>query len=408
MDAPVYSKLSEGVDMLGIFTRNQMDYFNDYDTILDIVDKGLAPKYFRIGEQIPCTWNDGTADRDMPWDIVDFRNVVNAKGRTVPAMIIQSHWCLPAMQFDASEAAFVPAAALTPKKYKIGIGTNWGTHCVAGKRYSFTTTVEVPVGGQVVVTRSGSNQYVWGAPDQNPSTWVVYTYAATGDITPLEGPLTLTEEDDGELLGDLTSAIKYSESGINNLQRAAYGYNRDSHSATLQYLNSDGAAGTWWLPQNPFDRPPQQLASVRGFKAGLSEDFLKIVSPIKITTALNTVSDSQIGTTEEYSAQFWLPSLEEEYCVPQLANVEGPYWPYWKDRLDLSSPQEWYGDHANANHIRYLITNHSSAQRVRLRSAFRGHATYTWNVTTTGYVNTYYAATALYALAPACAICSSD
>mgnify|MGYP006988887456 CR=1 FL=1 len=139
--------------------------------------------------------------------------------------------------------------------------------------------------------------------------------------------------------------------------------------------------------------------------AGFSSDFLDILEPVKITTALNTTSDSDIGTTEVTTDTFFLPSLQEEYCVPQLADVEGEYWPYWKERLGLSSPQAWYSENANANHIRYLISNTSSAQNVRLRSSHRGSAIFTWYVDSAGSVYYYGYATTSVALAPACVVC---
>lgn len=404
-------EIQEEVDLLTIIARNQIDFFDNYDAILEIINRGMAQKVFKIGDQILTKWNNGTNDLDLPWDVVDFRNVVNEKGHTVPAMIVQAHWALPGLQFDASEAAYVAASAIEPGTYYIEIGTNWGTHCVAGKKYEFTTAEEIPAGGQIVFSRSGTDIYAWGAPDQSTANWVCYTFASNSATTPLE-TLSLTEyaadeTPTGTSLGSLASNVKYSESGINNLQRAAYGYNRWKHSAIRQWLNSNAAANSWWAPQNPFDRPPQQLSSMRGFMAGLPEGFIKVVNPIVVTTALNTVSDVDIAASETTIDRFFCASLEEEYCEPQLADVEGPYWPYWKERLGLNAPQGSGSANANVNHIRYSVSNHTSAQYVRLRSAYRGYAYYTWGVYSTGYVGSNIAAGATCP-APACAICSSD
>ena len=380
-----------------------------YQQISEIVKSGLADKYFNIGDQITVKWDNGSTNYDLPFDIVAMRDVVNADGNTVPGMILQAHWVLPGVQFDASEAAYVASAIIPAGTYYIEIGQNWGNNCKANYKYEFTTTQNVPVDGQIVITRSGNNQYTWGAPDQNPSTWVVYTFASNASTTPIEGPLALTEYTNEQTptstsLGTLVSSTKYSLNGINNLQRAAHGYNRWSQSAMRQWLNSSANAGSWWEPKNPFDRQPQQRASMRGFMAGLDSDFLSIIKPVTITTALNTVSDSEIGTTETTIDRFFCPSLEEEYCVPQLAGVEGAYWPYWKERLELDSPQDSGADNANVNHIRYSISNHSSAQIVRLRSAYRGNAYGTWIVYSTGYVGSSFAANA-FGTCPACVIC---
>lgn len=380
-----------------------------YQQISEIVKSGLADQYFNIGDQITVKWDNGSTNYDLPFDIVAMRDVVDADGNTVPGMILQAHWVLPGVQFDASEAAYVASVIIPAGTYYIEIGQNWGDNCKANYKYEFTTTQNVPVGGQIVMTRSGNNQYTWGAPDQNPSTWVVYTFASNASTTPIEGPLSLTEYTNNQTptstsLGTLVSSTKYSLNGINNLQRAGYGYNRWSQSAMRQWLNSNANAGSWWEPKNPFDRQPQQLASMRGFMAGLGSDFLNIIKPVTITTALNTISDSEIGTTETTIDRFFCPSLEEEYCVPQLAGVEGAYWPYWKERLELDSPQGWYTDNANVNHIRYSISNHSSVLTVRLRSAYRSSAYNAWYVYSTGSVS-YNNATYSYGSCPACVIC---
>jgi hypothetical protein len=375
-----------------------------YDDISKIVKAGAAADWFEIGDQIVTTWSpDGTTNYDMPWDVVDIASVVNANGDTVPGLWLESHWALPGLQFDASEALYYTAEGLPAGTYHFTIGTNWGKHCVAGTSYQFTLTEPVPAGGQICVANN-TNFYTWGAPDVALANWKIYTFSAF-DITPIEGPVALVEGVDGTDLGTTTTSIVYDTStGINNLQRAAYGYNRDSQSAMLQWLNSDAEVSGWQIQKNPFDRPAQQYATIRGFMAGLPSDFLDIVNPVRVTTALNTVSDKNIGTSESYNARFFLASLEQEYIVPQLAGVEGVYWPYWKDRLGLDTPQVTGNSGANVNHIRYGIENHAAADYVRLRSAIRGYATYVWIVNTSGYAGTNYA-TYAHRPAPACVIC---
>ena len=137
--------------------------------------------------------------------------------------------------------------------------------------------------------------------------------------------------------------------------------------------------------------------------AGFDEAFLNIIKPVKVTTALNTVSDSNIGTSEDTYDTFFLPSLEQEYIVPQLAGVEGDYWPYWKERLGLTSPQVQGTGGANARHIRYAYDAKTSAQYCRLRSAFRGGAGHTWVVHASGYAASN-SSTIAYRGCPACVI----
>lgn len=390
------SDLKSQVSILSSFHKADLSYAD----IAKIVKAGVAPDWFEIGDQIVTTWSDGTHEYEMPWDVVSFENAINADDESVPAMWLQSHYALPGVQFDASEAIYVASEVMPAGTYYFTIGTNWGTHCKAGESYSFTTTVDIPAGGQIVIGRSGQF-YTWAASDYAPSTWQAYTFASASSITPLDSALALTAGTNGTNLGTIASNIVAGTTNPNNLQRAAYGYNRYEQSAMRQWLNSDAAAGSWWTPQNVFDRPAQQAASMRGFMAGLPSDFLSIINPTKIVTLLNTLTDGG-GTSITYD-KFFLASLQQEYIVPQ-AQGEGEAWDYWKQRLGGSSPQAQGTDGANANHIRYAIEAHSSAYTVRLRSALRGSAYSAWHVTSAGAATNGYAATATRP-APACVIC---
>lgn len=394
--------LREGVDLLHVLVRGQV--FDSWGQIQELVKRGLAQQYFKIGDQIEIDWTKGDTVHKLPFDVVSFDPVLKeGTSDPVPGLWLESHYAMDGVQFDASEAIYVTDVALPAGTYNFTIGTNWGTHCVADKVYQFTTTQEIPAGGQIMVGRN-NEWYTWGAPDQAPANWRVHTFASNADTTPLESNLTLTEGSGGTALGSLASTVKYSESGINNLQRAGYGYNRWSMSAMRQYLNSADAKGGWWTPKNPFDRAPQQLASLDGFMSGFDAEFLKALGKVKVTTALNTISDTDIGASEDTYDTFFLASLEQEYIVPQAAGVEGAYWPYWKERLGLNSPQVLYDAGRNDNHIRYAYDARTSARYCRLRSAYRGYAGNTWYVTTSGYAH-YYNATSALRGCPACVIC---
>ena len=376
--------------------------------IASIVRAGNAENVFDIGDQIMLNYNDGSHDYVLPWDIVHFGNVQLGDGETVPGMYIQSHYAMQAVMFDQNEAFYVvPASGLAAGTYYITMGNSWGSNVVSGKSYYFTLASSYSEGD---LLQFGTDSDEIGAlPDKAPSAWRVKTYKASGSTpaglaaSPTE-TLTVTEGTSGTSLGTLSSSTKYGTSGVNNMQRASYGYNRWSQSAMRQFLNSDAAVGAWWTPQNPYDRRPTQLGSIRGFMAGFDDAFLNIIKPVKVTTALNTVSDSEIGTTEDTYDTFFPASLEQEYCVPQLSGVEGDYWMYWRRRLGLTSPQASGTANLNTRHIRYAYEAQTSAQTCRLRSANRGAAHNAWGVFSTGNVSYYYA-TASYRCAPACVIC---
>ena len=394
-----FERMVKAFEIMAAAKAGAMD-LTDFRQIQSIVQRGLAPSYFSIGDQIVTTWNDGSNDYQLPWDVVAFRDVETMEGDIVPGMFIQSHYALQGVQFDGNEAFYVPAAEMAAGVYYFTIGNNWGNNCVAGKIYEFTTTQKIPAGGQLVIGTASSNTS--GLPDTAPANWRVRTYSTGAQETPTE-ILTLTEvaSSSGTDLGTLSSSTVYGTSGINNMQRAAYGYNRWSQSAIRQYLNSAEAAGAWWQQKNPFDHRPDQLASVRGFMAGLPAEFLSVVKPVKVVTALNTVTDAAIGASEITYDRFFCASLQEEFISPQANNVEGAAYPYWQERL--GGVIHGQGT-TRPEHIRYAYENHASAQYVRLRSANRGTAVSAWHVYSSGHA-TVGSATTANRPAPACVIC---
>jgi hypothetical protein len=362
--------------------------------IQQLVRNGLAPEILAIGDQIVVPWTDITTGTQytMPFDIVHFGEVELKDGEKVPGMFLQSHYATPfAVQFDNYEAFYYCEEELAAGTYNLTMGNSWGTNVVSGKTYQFTLEKNVPAGGQLAGFR--------GAPDQAPSSWKVYSYESKTATTPLE-TVTVAEGSGGTNLGTLSSGTKYADNGINNMQRVAYGYNRWSQSAYRQFLNSVGKAGEWWSPQNNFDRAPDQIAKA-GFLTGFEEEFLQVLGTVKVTTNLNTTSDGDIGTQETTYDKIFLPSLEQIYVSPQLAG-EGEYWEYWKRVTGATAPQAQGKTYPER--ITYAVENHSSAQTVRLRSAYRGYAHYVWIVSSSGLVYNGLAAGA-YRCAPACVIC---
>ena len=391
-------RIAKAVEKIAIAQAQEID-ITDYNQIQQIVQLGLAREYVQIGDQIVMNWSDGTNTYEMPWDVVDFGAVVDGDGNTHQnAMWIQSHYGLPGVQFSGNNAFYVPTAEMPVGTYYFTIGNNWGTNCVQGKIYEFTTTKKIPANGQLVLGTASSNTS--GLPDTAPSNWRVRTFANGLQDTPDEIlPLTEVGSSSGTDLGTLSSSTKFATSGINNMQRAAYGYNRWSVSAMRQWLNSPAAAGQWWTQKYAHDHRPDQLANMRGFEAGLPADFLAIIKPVKMYTALNTVSDVDIGAGEYTVDRFFLGGLQQESITPQVADLEGSTWAYWSQRLGKTQAQY----ETLPAHIRYAIENHTSAQYVRLRSCHRGYALTTWHVGSSGDAGNGAAATAIRPC-PACVI----
>ena len=308
----------------------------------------------------------------------------------VPGMYLQWHYCTPfGIQFDQNEAFYKTDGEMEAGTYNITVGVNWGTNCKSGETYQFTLTKPVPAGGLL----AGFS----GMPDQAPANWKVSSYA-DGKSAAIE-TVAVTLGNEGTSLG---SFVPDGSEGLNSLHRLAYGYNRWSQSAIRQWLNSKETAGNWWTAQNDYDRAPDQLATKDGFMKGFDEEFLSCIQAVKVTTALNTVTDASVGETEDTYDKFFLPSLEQMYCVPQASGKEGDFWEYWKRASGFTTPMDQYGTYPQIRTC--AIENHASPQYVRLRSANRGIGGYTWYVYASGFVSHGYATTA-HRCAPVCVIC---
>ena len=368
--------------------------YSDWNKIKNLVRLGIAKKALPVGSQIVTNWTDKAANVTyaVPWDIVHYGNVTLQDGEIVPGMFVQWHYVTPfGVQFDNFEAFYYATSILPAGTYNVSFGVSWGKNVINNKVYQFTTKQDIPAGGQI----SGFEM----APDTTTDKWNVKTWRTSSDTTPLE-TLTLTEGSGGTSLG----VLKFGGDGtLNCLQRTSYGYNRWSQSAIRQWLNSANGSTKWWTPQHNFDRSPNQLLTKNGFLSGFSSDFLSAIGTVKVTTALNTVTDSSIGTQEDTYDKIFLASLQQENITPQLADVEGETWEYWK----RASGRTGYSPVTTAmqNYVSYGIDNKLNVQNVRLRSASRGGSNTTWYVGTSGIVYSTSSSTAAYPCAPACVIC---
>lgn len=371
----------------------------DLAQVRKIVQAGLAPKVFNIGDQIVVKWRDiadGNKEYDVPLDIVSFGTSALQDGEELPSMTVQWHYATPfGVQFNQYQAFFYATEGLAAGTYYIEIGTTWGDkgYCVAGKKYQFTLTKPVPAGGQLAGFRD--------APDQAPSTWKVYSYNSKTAVDAIE-TVSVTEGSSGTSLG----VLKFGGDGkLNCLQRTAYGYNRWSQSAMRQWLNSDKGVGEWWTPQNDYDRCPDQLTAKAGFLTGFDADFLEVLRPTKVVTALNIITDAtssnSVDPLETTYDKIYLPALEQMSIEPQLAG-EGTTWDYWKRASSMTTKMKRYQTYPQIR--TFAIENHTSPQYVRLRSAIRGGSCNAWCVNSSGNVYTYYAIGDTRC-APACDFC---
>ena len=341
-----------------------------FEQLQTIVAMGLGPDMYDIGDQISTTWNDGSANHTLDMDIASMANAVRGDGATKPAMVLQSHYGIGGLQFDASEAIWYCSSALAAGQYCFSFAEAWGSNIAAGDAYRFTLTKQVPIGGQIVIGVN-NNIYNWNPLANAPQNWRVYTFSSATSVTPIE-TVTLTSGTGGTNLGALSKNTRYGSSGLNNLERAGVGYPRWSQSGLRQWLNSDAAAGAWWQPQNVYDRPPQHYTTMPGFLHGLDADVINAIMPVQNVCALNPITDIDIGTSETVVDRVFIPAAVNEYVEPRNSIAEGEAWPIWVQRIGTEQPipmsKTITTDSSKLD--RYLLTNHSTKIRTYYRSSW--------------------------------------
>lgn len=325
--------------------QQQKFELTDVQSMKNISDAGLAKDFFKIGDQIVVEYEDSAGNKyDMPWDVVHIGDAVKADGTVKKnAIYLQSHYAtVEGIQYDHQE--------------------------------NEKATEETAQEGMFYYIPDGENYKLLDI-----ATGATIDYATNPNV--------------------YHSAIKDTTGNI-----VRYGYNRETHAALPQWLNSKADKGAWWEAKHAGDVAPDQLASTRGFMAGLPEDFVKCMENLTITQYLNTISepDKTIGK-ETYTAKIFMPRLEQMYVTPQVAG-EGEAWDYYKQLAQdagLSGKFAQWGTYPIL--ISYGLNAKSTAQHVRLASAYRGVSCYAWYVSSSGHV---YNSVANYALRcrPACVI----
>lgn len=374
------------VKALNIIAQNGISYQPmDWQKVRTLIANGVGESAFAIGTQLIEKWKDTAEPKeyDIPWQVNHFENVTLEDGEVVHGMWLQSHYTLPfGIQLSHQRAFLACPDGLSVGTYSFDFAKAWGNNVKPGINYQFTLTKPVEKGGRLAGC--------YGAPDQAPSNWKVYSYGKDG-IT-LNETVNVTVGSGGTNLG----TIKHdSRSGnLNSVQEMAYGWNRWKTSALRQWLNSSKPKGQWWTPQDQWDICPDQLASKDGFLCGMPEEMLNCLKKVKVVTYANTVNDE--GAEDITYDYVTLPSLSQMFIKPQTSG-EGDVHTYWKRRSGRTTPCEWYTNYPNM--VEYSIANKTSPQGVRLRSAYRGIACSTWLVNPSGSVSNNYASNA-YTFAP--------
>ena len=296
---------------------------DSFKAVQELVQTGLAPKIFEIGDQFTSNWTDVVSKKtyEFVWDITNMGYVTLEDGSVVPGMTLEMHYLTPfTIQYDHEENQ-----KATEETFQEGI-----SYYTKNSDGSYTLQEVVP--GEQIPTDT------------------TYYHSAIKDPT-------------------------------GNICR--WGYNRWGHSACRQYINSNAEKGKWWAAQHFGDVEPSDLNNRAGFLTGLEEEFLNVLKKVKIKTWLNKATDKDVGEYEETCDLFYLASKEQIYGTLENGKYNDEAWDYYKEITGLPSPNN--GN--NTGRIKYIINNTSLTEWRRLRSPICGNSYSTCGVSTHGNVN---------------------
>ena len=278
-----------------------------------VVKSGNAPRLFPIGTQfvVPHSWGG-----DHVYDVVAHDYFKSAKDENAHTMTLMCHDIFGMVQFDGAEAFYYAEAELPAGTYNVTLEETYASW-VAGT-YQFTLTKALPKGGQLCIN---------GASNVPMTERFVVSYSSH-TATNASETVAITLGNGGTHLGIFGVEL-------NNIRRVPYGSNNYKESAIRQFLNSSAEAGSVWIPQTKFDRPPSWMTNLAGFVGGLNDEFLAVIGKVIVPCAANDIYESPDSTVvkgEKYtlSDKFYLASQNEIFGMASgSANDGSVLFPYY-------------------------------------------------------------------------------
>lgn len=358
-----------------------------WEQVVLAIKSKLYKEMYAVGDKFSNIWkdtNNSNKEYDNPLRINHFEDGLELEdGTTVNGMWLQTVYAhLKGVQFSHQQAFYVSGDGMVAGTYCVGFDYTWGDkgYVTKGDYWNFTLTKDVPAGGRLAG--------FYGAPDQPQTNWRVYVYSADGK-TVLETVSAINKGQEGTLLGVMTA---YGDENLNGIQQMAYGDNRYATSAIRQYLNSDKPKGEWWTAQTKWDIAPDQLSQIDGYLCGMDPELLAVLKPVKVVTYCNTVTATGQKQVKDITYdKVTLISLEQMYIEPQAAG-EGEAHEYYKELNGTAKKFQWWQTYEILK--TFAVENPTSPQSVRLRSASRNDACYSWYVNSSGTVYSSYASSA--------------
>ena len=256
-------------------------YASSWSDFRDLVRSGDAPELYPVGTKLYENWGDDTSNA---WVIVDYPNDSRyidpdllTQGYTNRVVLMEEKLNVAHIG-DNSEAWLYVETALSTGVYRFTI-PDYDAAYGGNKTYIFTSTADVPIGGQLTLT--------W-AFKSNPS--AVQGYSSQTSETALFNA-SISEWDGTTACTDLgtiklrTTDADSAYGKLNYIGRARYSSNNYYQSGIRQWLNAN-TASNWWTPSNIFDRPYSDR-NTAGRLNTLNEDLKSVLAMPSINCNAN-------------------------------------------------------------------------------------------------------------------------
>lgn len=368
-----------------LFTYDGKSWRKEDGAIIKIADYGITLTGTPVaGDHVIVT----ETTTQLKFDVIGIDHDTPADAKYTHSMTLQMHdlWAT-AMVYDASEALWyideeTYPSGLEAGTYHFTLPAGYDNTYGGGSTFNFTLATTVPVGGQV--------RFAWNYNTQ-ASACKIITYTSATSTTALE-TVGVTAGEAGTAMPTLSATAVTANT--NCVHRMRYGSNNWAESGLRQWLNTDGAANTWWEPKTVFDRPTS--AGSVGFLKGFDPAFLNVIGNVTKTTQKSISDGYGLETTTE---RFFLLSRPEIYAGTERGadGADGTVYAYYgAGHSDLTAP----GTGADANRIKY---RNGSATYWWLRTPNSGNG---YNVRTVYPTGTLYNGNAYSSIgvAPACVI----
>lgn len=354
-DVPYYvRKNGVWVEQNTVYERDNGKWIpaSSWSEFRDLVRSGDAPTLYPVGTKLYENWGDETSNA---WIVVDYPNDnryidsdLAQQGYTNRVMLMEEKLNYLRV-FDTKEAWLYAETAIPAGTYRFTI-PNYDTSYGGNKTYIFTSTANVPVGGQLTLT------WVYNT---NPTK--VQGYSSSTSTTALFD-VDIAEWDGTTACIDL-GTIKFAMSDadstygkLNHIHRARYGSNNYYQSGLRQWLNADATANNWWSPSNIFDRPYDNRNT-----AGRLNTLNGNMKAVLATPTVNCITNNLFETGGIDGTPF---TLQTAYTV--------------KDKLFLVTHTETnLSLTPNVDSVLAYYTNAQNADRIKYRKD-NGNAYYWW------------------------------